>query len=49
MATAFVNKSVDGDPDEIAKYLGWEARRLNLALSYLLGRNHVKALHNLST
>lgn len=48
VATALVNKSVDGDPDEIAKHLGWEARRLNPALSYLQGRNHVKGLRNMS-
>lgn len=48
VAVALLNKSVSGDPEEIAKYLGWEARRLNPALSYLQGRNHVKGLRNMS-
>lgn len=48
VAAALVNKSVDGDPNEIARYLGWEARRLNPALSYLQSRNHVKGLRNMT-
>lgn len=48
VAAALVNKSVDGDPAKVAKHLGWEARRLNPALSYLQSHNHVKALRNMS-
>jgi hypothetical protein len=48
VATALVNKSVKSDPGEVAKYLGWEARRLNPALSYLESRQHVRALRNMT-
>lgn len=48
VAAALLNKTVDGDPEAIAKHLGWEARRLNPALSYLQNRNLVKALRNMS-
>lgn len=48
VAAALLNGSVPGEPDAIAKALGWSARRLNPALSYLENRKHVKALRNMS-
>jgi hypothetical protein len=48
VAAAMVNGAVQGDPHDIAKHFGWDARRLNPAFAYLANRNLVKALKSLS-
>lgn len=48
VAAVLLNGSISGEPGAIAKALGWSARRLNPALSYLENRGHVKAMRNMS-